>query len=799
MRAVASPNNFFLVPDVMTIQQLFDLTGFTSIFAYLNSGPGGAQYYFKKPKYSLLPDQYPNNASDTNPTSTAISSLFQSTQVYFPFNQIDVEYISIGGTDFVNDVSTTANVFNIFPYTSNLSQGITITINGVQASTTPFTGALPSHSPNSSVAIGSYGYVINITEPVNNIKVSFVDPFDSKRIIVSEFVLRYYRSGYVPSPYSTYFWGGVFFQELSSSGEANLLYSYSAPGAGIGYTDAYGVYIAPGTVSVPLGTVLTGPLSQTLTLSGNSITYFGKNQCFWQAPSGSNPSIPGSAELEFSKDGYLRLTRVPVGTYIYYPTTVGGHITLTIIVTASGGGNAAVSLPTQYTFYTIPGAPINLAKFNITAPDTTVSSASIASNILTATRTISFSAGTLNFNVNVINIPASYPLSLKVEVGQPYNLSTLLGLDPKIDPGQLVGISSNTNDNGSSNLNPPPLYNQTPPNSFIWSTAGSTGNAIYAGYYDTTNNTYASSSILVANVEAISLPYVSPPNVQAQIVTRVGDKFYIQQYIVPHHNDTIIVSVIPNGTNVTSSSVSSESNGLITINDSGVTSITVNLVIIGVSITLLFDVLLLSANSTVCFMSRDFTYFVPSTNIDVTLSNGRVVSLSSTGIQSYTGDEVSILYSAGFSNPSPGNGKQTIVASATPGFLFSKLLKAIVVKTLTTGPVCYDLLPFQTFSSNPMTVVKDQNSNVTLTLPSQPEYKIYNKALTSELADFFGGTTTLAVGTNDDLVIEIPEYNDGTFTIPVQVVQGSRKNIFLVNQIVIGYLTRVLLVRFLLS
>ena len=235
--------------------------------------------------------------------------------------------------------------------------------------------------------------------------------------------------------------------------------------------------------------------------------------------------------------------------------------------------NNAVVLPTSYTFEVFSGVPINLTAFGITAPDT---APFLASNIITATTTVSFSAGTYNFNINIIQIPASYPLTLKAQEGQQYNLSTFVGLDSKIDARLFCATSFVSNDNNAL------------PTAFPWSVGavGQSGNAIYMGYLlpPATNGAPQTGSVLVANVNVVNIL----PITTTEIVTRVGDKFKLQQYFTPHHNDTILVSAGDGTMNTSGATViSSEPDGTVTINGT-LTQIVANFVILGVPETLTF-------------------------------------------------------------------------------------------------------------------------------------------------------------------------------------------------------------------
>jgi hypothetical protein len=774
-----SSSNAFLIPYFMNIKQLFELTGFTSISSKITGVAPTTEYFFKKPKYTLTSD-WTNNAVDLGPTTTQVGSLHGPINLFFPFNQVAVEYATTV-TNIVDDITTNCPVFEFFSYNFNL---LTVIINGVQVysgtSITP-----PPFLPDSALSIGNLGSQVTLTTPLNNVEVSFIDPFNKDRTVTSKFVIRYFCDGNAPSN-NLYFWNGVYMNEIATApaSVADILVSYVDPTAtSTNYTDAYGIYITGvGSSGSITGSVVSAAYPQAITVEPNSITYFGIVQNYWQAPSGSNPVNVAPAGIEFSSDGYIRAVGATVGTYLFYPSTMKGQITLTVTV-ANAPTGPVVTLPTQYTFYTFsnttvggnPG-PIDLGLFGLTVPDTPSPTPSVppyvAGNILYPTNSTStFAAGGYSFVINVLATPASYPLNLKVRRNQKYDLSALLGFNSNIDPNILVGVGE-TADNGA------------PSNAFSWGTVGSgtaPTYAIYPGYYDkiTHVNYYWGTSPL-ANITVVDLNYPSPPTPMATIVTRVGDKFYLNQYIQPHHSDTVLLSVDDGtGSSTAASSVSSQSDGQVTINSSAVTGITANMLILGVQVSLFFKVYLLQADSTVCFMTRGFIYFIPSGAIDITTSSNQIVSLTSGGTNTYTGDDITVSYVSSFVNALPGDGIHTIQATASQGFLLSKLLKPIIVKTQTTSPVCYDLIPFQTLPTSPITAVLDQNDNITIDLPSQPLYTINTTSTTS----FFGGTLTFAPGVGvSDLTITLAEYNDLQQTIPLQIVKGTRKNLFIVNQ-----------------
>ena len=186
-------------------------------------------------------------------------------------------------------------------------------------------------------------------------------------------------------------------------------------------------------------------------------------------------------------------------------------------------------------------------------------------------------------------------------------------------------------------------------------------------------------------------------------------------------------------------------------------------------------------------MTRNFTFFLATDKLDLITLAKQTVTISSTGIQTYTGDDVTINYVTGYTSPSVNNDEYTVVSTPTNGFLFTKLVNLVVIKTYATTPVEYNLFPFQTLSSTALTGVLDENKNVSVNLPSGPAYLINDSTNTFVEIEFNGGTETFQPGSFNDLIITVPEYNSGTIKIPLQIVQGSRKNIFVVNQNTLTY------------
>ena len=202
--------------------------------------------------------------------------------------------------------------------------------------------------------------------------------------------------------------------------------------------------------------------------------------------------------------------------------------------------------------------------------------------------------------------------------------------------------------------------------------------------------------------------------------------------------------------------------------------------------TLTFTAYILSNNANVQFMSRGYTCFIPATKLEIVTSTNQIITFTSSGANlPYKGDDVVINYTTlgavspiGTVNGAPGS-------PGTNGFLFSSLIKPILVKafltTTSTTVSEYNLLPFQTLDSTQIISVLN-GTKASITLPSQPEYQIFISFPVTLIDTFFGGTWNFTPGSNNDFYVAVPEYNDGTLQIPVHVVQGTRKNIFVVNQ-----------------
>ena len=170
---------------------------------------------------------------------------------------------------------------------------------------------MPAYAPDNIAFTTIQGYILNLSAPINNIKVIYSEN-DTENI--TEFVIRLINDEVAPT-LNTYFYDGVFFQELNNPSPLfpTIIASYSNPSATIGYTDTYGNFIPAGIIPANNNTVLSGTLPQTITLPMDGINYFGAIQGFWQTPA------PNNLGIQFGTDGYIRTIGATVGQYIFYP------------------------------------------------------------------------------------------------------------------------------------------------------------------------------------------------------------------------------------------------------------------------------------------------------------------------------------------------------------------------------------------------------------------------------------------------------------------------------------------------
>lgn len=767
----ASTSNYFLVPGSLTVDQFQKLAGFGSLQTSTHSG---TDYFRQTPKYSLQPDTYPVNWSQI---SGALMSSLANVFAYYPYAVFSAQTF---GTP-LNDITTHSAFFTIFSYNT---QPVKVFINGLQVGAQTSINQFAGNTPSIPVF---QGVAVSLPQPVNMLRVIFRDTI-ANTDVVSEVVIRVLADGTSPTT-NAYFDSGVFYQEstLQASEEEHYSYCESFLNANVGYLDSYGNYVTPGTNG---GTVIAGRKRETLSIGKDDVILFGKTQGFWQQPTSSVvgfTSLAGpsstTGQIEFDNEGFVRTSSASVGQYTIFPITSRGHVQLTLnVIDAS----SQASIPTEFTFTTMIqqpdgtyAAPINLSGstfFNGTTGTygTPGNDTYIANSILFTKRTIRFSVDKFVFNITVISALTSYPLYIKVAKGDNYNLATLTEIDTKIDVSQLYGTST------------APADNSKPPNNFSWSQAGNAGNNIFLGSNGSLDNVGNSDDVLIAVVTVVDVPAINV----STIITRVGDKNTLWDYIKPFTDGSILVSVRDNSGDGTG--ISSQQDGTIVINNASTTTFTANVIMMGIVFSLPVNVIILDSTALVQYMTRGAKFYLPTTQdkIDLTTNKGQRVTLTVNDLttQPYKGSDVEISYKND-TNPS------------FTGFVFANVRKSCVFVVATgSNPAAqeYNLNPFGHLSTKDQYAELD-SSDGSLTLssfPPGPEYHLFSGL--TDIDVFYGGTYTIPsskIAGANDLVVKVPEYIDSTLTgtaatnyvynelaIPLHVVQGTHKRIFVVEK-----------------
>jgi hypothetical protein len=474
-------NNFLRFPNTMTVAQIYEFTGLTS-FAI----PGDIEYFFEKPKNTLFPESYPNNASKLQ--TIAIPTRF------YGFKSYDAYLISMSNATIDKDITTNTTSFTLSVYDGD---DFNVKVNGVDI------GQILTTITINVVVIGTTPTVINQTykratiilpSPLNIITITHTSGKETT------FTIRVVLDGSAPTA-QDYYYDGVFYSSDPLTTQFNEQFlSYIDGTATSNYIDAYGNLITPATPRV--GTIMNGPHVEYMNMKGDDVVYYGITQGFWQPP---NPPITGV--IEFGQDGYIR-TNKAVGTYTIFPITQRGHITLIL---------DAKPVPIEISFFTLKGAPIDLGVplylNNHTTSFTLPGGATLQNSILTTSKSIKFGVLNFVFNINVIEKPLAVPYKIKVKSGQAYNLATLVGLDPRID----IELFYPTGGLGTNYA-------------YAWTTPGD----VSLGYAGGAN-------LVVATIEPVVFTIVPSP-----IFARVGESFNIWDHISPKFVGSILLGASNN-------------------------------------------------------------------------------------------------------------------------------------------------------------------------------------------------------------------------------------------------------------
>lgn len=343
----------------------------------------------------------------------------------------------------------------------------------------------------------------------------------------------------------------------------------------------------------------------------------------------------------------------------------------------------------------------------------------IITGVITATSSIKFNVLNYTFEVNVLEKPPSIPYEIKVQGGHTYDIRELVGIDKRI-------------------------------NKLFYSASGGAGTVDNYIWPIATSGIITVCGVIIANITSVALTVNT-----TSIYARLGKTFNIWDHITPHYHNSTILQVDSNTSN---EDVNILPDGTTVVNSASIINITVTVLILGVKLTLGIPVYVLNNNVIDYYATKKAEFQIQKSSLPV-------------------GDVKLILFGAlgeKINITSTYQGSECEIDDTVTDFVIKNINREFLIFTNTDE---HHFVPIQDISTNRQILVKDETGKVTISLPKGPEYQITALALT-----FNGGTFTFDPSTNSDLTIALPDYNDGTSTIQLKIVEGIKKKFYLVQQ-----------------
>jgi hypothetical protein len=486
------------------------------------------------------------------------------------------------------------------------------------------------------------------------------------------------------------------------------------------YVDKYGRLISPSSTQP---NVEAGTFSDTLVLSPNKPTFYDKIQGYWQAMDGgaTGDFIPDGVIIY--EDGRIGVDDTVEGSVKFYPLTSMGYTELTIIV------NEEIL---DLTYYTYPNVGVNLTALE--GIDATTSSGdSLVNGVITLTSSKKVSYKNYRFNIVVIQLPA--PQTIKVAKGDlyTYDLAHLIGAPSEITSDLLYATAD------SNPINP--IAGKV-----FWPTASTSGDISF-------KPTPLSDEQKLATIEPVTL------NITINtIYARIGETVNLFDYIQPIHTGDTLLYV--------KESVVSQPNGDLKFT-ANLSSIDCTFMLLGVEVSHTIPVVIVPDNA-------ERKYITSNAYTDITLdagknfiiidSNGKHIIINGVTENKYARIEV----------PSFNAHSSTYRIYVKEEFLLYVHEKTGTNLGDPSNPTVYQMIPLPSMSFEDITIVRNSSGEAVLDLPYGPKYEM-GTTLT-----YRGGKVSFTAPLAEYTII-IPDIDDGTKTIKVNVVDGTIQSIGLVH------------------